>query len=62
MMKQDNKGEYLARVICLAIGLLGTIVVGVPFSFDVGPQMAYFLLIGTGLAVIGLASFLFFSI
>ncbi|MBI3989163.1 MAG: hypothetical protein HY347_06060 [candidate division NC10 bacterium] len=59
---EQAKGERTARVICLAIGLLGTIVVGVPFVFDVGPQMAYFLLIGTGLAVIGLAAFLFYSI
>jgi len=61
MMKQ-TEGEKTARVICLIIGLLGTIVVGVPFIFDVGPQMAYFLLVGTGLAVVGLAAFLFFSI
>ncbi len=60
-MKQ-TKGEQMARVVCLVIGLLGTIVVGVPFVFNLGPQMAYFLLIGTGLAVIGLAAFLFFSI
>ena len=51
-----------ARVICLTIALWGAILVGVPFSIDVGPQTVSFLLGGgSGLVVLGLTSFLFFS-
>lgn len=53
------RGGHVARVICLTLALLGTLVVGVPFGFDVGPQMIYFLIVGSGLALVGLASFLF---
>ncbi len=52
-------GGHTARVICLVLALVGTIVVGVPFSVDVGPRMVYFLILGSGLAVVGLASYLF---
>lgn len=50
-----------ARLICLTIALLGAILVGVPFSFDIGPDMVSFLLGGSGLVVVGMTSFLFFS-
>ncbi|MFQ5989562.1 MAG: tetratricopeptide repeat protein [Candidatus Methylomirabilales bacterium] len=51
-----------ARVICLTIALWGAILVGLPFRIDVGPQMVSFLLGGgSGLVVVGLTSFLFFS-
>ncbi len=50
-----------ARLICLTIALLGAILVGVPFGFDIGPDMVSFLLGGSGLVVFGLTSFLFFS-
>jgi hypothetical protein len=50
-----------ARLICLTIALLGAILVGVPFGFDIGPDMVSFLFGGSGLVVFGLTSFLFFS-
>lgn len=60
-VRRANRGRT-ARVICLTIALWGTILVGVPFSTDVGPQAVSFLLGGgSGLVVVGLTSFLFFS-
>ncbi len=50
-----------ARAICLSISLVGTIAVGVPSGVDVGSQTIFFLLAGSGLAGVGLTSFLFFS-
>ncbi len=53
-----------ARVICLAIALSGAILVGVPFSLSIDPDpqmVSFFLGGGSGLLVVGLTSFLFFS-
>ncbi|MFQ5846762.1 MAG: tetratricopeptide repeat protein [Candidatus Methylomirabilales bacterium] len=54
------KWGQLARVTCLTLALMGILVVGVSFHFDVGLQKVYFVLGGSGLALIGLASFLLF--
>lgn len=54
-------GKQPARVICLATSLVGTIAVGVPSVVDVGSQIISFLLVGSCLAMVGLASFLLFS-
>lgn len=59
---QWAKRGRTARLICLIIALWGAILVGVPFSIDVGPQTVSLLLGGgSGLVVVGLTSFLFFS-
>ncbi len=54
-------GRQPARVICLATSLVGTIAVGVPSGVDVGSQTIIFLLVGSCLAMLGLASFLLVS-
>jgi len=41
------------------MALVGIIVVGVSVGVDVGPQTYYVLLVGSGLTVVGLASFLY---
>jgi hypothetical protein len=48
------------RVACLGISLLGIVLIGATLNIDVGPQAYYVLLAGSGLALAGLASYLYF--
>lgn len=50
-----------ARVVCLTIGLAGTIVVGIPAGLGIGSHAVSFLLAGSSLTVVGLTSFLFIA-
>jgi hypothetical protein len=47
-------------VACLGISLLGIVLIGATLNIDVGPQAYYVLLAGSGLALAGLASYLYF--
>lgn len=61
LAEKSGARRQMARPICLTASLVGTITVGVATGVDVGSQTVPFLLTGSGLAALGLASFLFFS-
>lgn len=55
-----GRRRRVAQLISLTIALLGFIAVGASFNVDLGTQTIYVLVAGSGLAVAGLGSFLFF--
>lgn len=55
-----TKRRRTRQMMSLTVALLGIIAVGVSFGVDFGPHTAYVLLAGSGLAVAGFGSFLFF--
>ncbi len=52
----------LPRLISLIMALIGCVVTSLPFVFSVGAAPIPFILVGSGLTVISLALFLFFSL
>ncbi|HSB79602.1 MAG TPA: hypothetical protein VLM91_12500 [Candidatus Methylomirabilis sp.] len=52
----------LPRLITLFVAFIGCVVTALPFTLSVGPSPTPFILVGSGVAVIALALFLFFSI
>jgi hypothetical protein len=52
----------LPRVLSLFVALIGCIITAVPFAFGVGGDPAPIILVGSGVTVIALGLFLFFSI
>lgn len=52
----------LPRLITLFVAFIGCVVTSLPFLVSVGPNPIPFILVGSGVAVIALALFLFFSI
>jgi tetratricopeptide (TPR) repeat protein len=58
-IRQHRRGQA-ARRVCLAMALVGIIVVGVSLGVDVGPRTYYILLVGSGLTAVGLGSLLYF--
>jgi hypothetical protein len=64
--KEDTVGEAkksnLPRLITLFIAFVGCVVTVLPLLFSVGANPVPFILVGSGVAVIALALFLFFSI
>ncbi len=52
----------LPRLISLIIALCGCLVTAVPFAFSVGGNPVPLILVGSGVTVIALGLFLFFSI
>ena len=59
-MEQVQKVKN-ARLISLFIAFVGCVVTGFPFFYSVGSP-AIFILLGSGIAVVALALFLFFSL
>ncbi len=56
------KKKNMPRLVSLIVALLGCVVVAVPILFNVGGNPAPLILIGSGVTVVALALFLFFSI
>ncbi len=52
----------LPRLISLIIALCGCLVTAVPFAFSVGGNPVPLILVGSGVTVVALGLFLFFSI
>jgi hypothetical protein len=52
----------LPRLVSLLVALLGCLITAVPFMFGVGGDPAPIILVGSGVTVIALGLFLFFSI
>lgn len=60
-MAKSEKSN-LPRLITLFVAFIGCVVTSVPFLVAVGPNPIPFILVGSGVAVVALALFLFFSI
>jgi hypothetical protein len=52
----------VTRLLTLFIAFIGCVVTVLPFAFFVGAEPIPFILIGSGVAVVALAVFLFFSL
>ncbi len=59
---ERQKTENTARLLCLVMALLGVVITAVPVVFHLEPYAAPLILVGSGVAVIALAVFLYFSI
>ncbi len=57
-----GKTNNVPRLLSLVVALLGCVVTAVPFFFQVGADPAPLILIGSGVTVVALGLFLFFSI
>ena len=58
----QTRFEKGARLVCLVMALMGVIVTAVPIVFQLEPYYVPLILVGSGIAVIALAVFLYFSI
>ena len=59
----QTRFEKGARLVCLTMALIGVIVTAVPIVFQqIEPYYVPLILVGSGIAVIALAVFLYFSI
>jgi len=59
----QTRFEKGARLVCLIMALIGVIVTAVPIVFQqIEPYYVPLILVGSGIAVIALAVFLYFSI
>jgi len=56
------KAGNLPRLVSLIVAFLGCVVTAVPFFFQIGADPAPLILIGSGVTVVALGLFLFFSI
>jgi hypothetical protein len=61
-MANVKSKNSLPRVLSLFVALIGCIITAVPFAFGVGGDPAPIILVGSGVTVIALGLFLFFSI
>jgi len=57
-----TKGEKMARLLCLLIALVGVVITAVPIVFTLEPYAVPLILVGCGVAVIALGTFMYFSI
>ncbi len=58
----ETRFEKGARLVCLVMALMGVVVTAVPILFQLEPYYVPLILVGSGIAVIALAVFLYFSI
>lgn len=58
----NKEKTNLPRVLSLFVALIGCIITSVPFFFGVGGDPVPIILVGSGVTVIALGLFLFFSI
>jgi hypothetical protein len=61
-MANAKSKNSLPRVLSLFVALIGCIITAVPLAFGVGGDPAPIILVGSGVTVIALGLFLFFSI
>ena len=60
--RAETRFEKGARLVCLVMALVGVVVTAVPFRFQLEPYYVPLILVGSGIAVIALAAFLYYSI
>jgi protein-S-isoprenylcysteine O-methyltransferase Ste14 len=60
--QQVQKATNVPRLVSLFVAFLGCVVTAVPMAFHVGGNPAPLILIGSGVTVVALGLFLFFSI
>lgn len=58
----EGKRSNLPRLVSLFVAFLGCVVTAVPILFSVGADPAPLILVGSGVTVVALGLFLFFSI
>ena len=58
----QTRFEKGARLVCLVMALMGVVVTAVPIGFQLEPYYVPLILVGSGIAVIALAVFLYFSV
>ena len=58
----EAKKSNLPRLVSLLIALVGCVVTAVPFAVNIGGNPAPLILIGSGVTVVALGLFLFFSL
>jgi protein-S-isoprenylcysteine O-methyltransferase Ste14 len=61
-MADEKKKSSLPRILSLIVALIGCVITAVPFAFGMGGNPAPIILVGSGVTVIALGLFLFFSI
>jgi len=61
-MPDAKPKNSLPRVVSLLVALIGCLITAVPYMFGVGGDPAPIILVGSGVTVIALGLFLFFSI
>ncbi len=61
-MADEKKKSSLPRVLSLIVALIGCVITAVPFAFGMHGDPAPIILVGSGVTVIALGLFLFFSI
>jgi hypothetical protein len=59
--KEPKRKGNMPRLISLLLAFIGCVVTAVPFIFQLGADPAPLILIGSGVTVIALGLFLFFS-
>jgi hypothetical protein len=59
---ETPKKTSLPRVLSLLVALIGCLIVALPVIFSVGGNPVLMILIGSGVTVVALGLFLFFSI
>ena len=60
--REVEKRESMARLLCLVMALIGVVVTAVPIALQMEPYYVPLILVGSGVAVVSLAIFLYFSI
>jgi hypothetical protein len=58
----EVKKNSVPRIISLFIAFIGCVITAIPFMFQLGSDPAPLILVGSGVTVIALGLFLFFSI
>jgi hypothetical protein len=61
-MADEKKKSGLPRILSLFVALIGCVITAVPFVFGMGGDPAPIILVGSGVTIIALGLFLFFSI
>ena len=61
-MADEKKKSNLPRILSLFVAFIGCVITAVPFIFGMGGDPAPIILVGSGVTVIALGLFLFFSI
>jgi hypothetical protein len=58
----EEKKTSIPRLVSLLVAFLGCVIVAVPIAFNVGGNPVLLILVGSGVTVVALGLFLFFSI
>jgi len=58
----EARKTSIPRLVSLLVAFIGCVIVAVPIAFSVGGNPVLFILLGSGVTVIALGLFLFFSI